>query len=34
MKKSGKIVLTAIIGALVLAGAVLAWARLTGRDGV
>ena len=34
MKKSGKIVLTAIIGALVLAGAVLAWALLTGRDGV
>ena len=34
MKKSGKIVLTAIIGTLVLAGAVLAWALLTGRDGV
>ena len=34
MKKSGKIVLAVLIGALVLMGAVLAWSLLTGRDGV
>lgn len=34
MKKSGKIALAVLIGVLVLVGAVLAWAMLTGRDGV
>ncbi len=34
MKKSGKIVLAVLIGGLVLMGAILAWALLTGRDGV
>ena len=34
MKKSGKIVLAVLVGGLVLMGAILAWALLTGRDGV